>query len=129
MFRRMFDNPGELIKKVAKIVFIIGIIITVISSIYVFLLYARIEMGFLRTIITSIVVLVIGLISSWLSTIVLYGMGELIDNSTKMIDAIYVIEKRNIDVRKDIEEMRYVLDVVYRDVIKQDIDGEMETIV
>ena len=125
----MFDNPGELIKKVAKIVFVIGIIITVISSIYVFLLYARIEMGFLRTIITSIVVLVIGLISSWLSTIVLYGMGELIDNSTKMIDAIYVIEKRNIDVRKDIEEMRYVLDVVYRDVIKQDIDGEMETIV
>ena len=71
----MFDDIGEKIKMVAKIACWIGIILSVCCGLYDFAHEMPID---------GIIWIVVGPISSWIGTFVLYGFGELIDRVTSI---------------------------------------------
>lgn len=71
----MFDNIGGKIKGFAKIIAWLGIILSVIFGLL------SIEEG-------GIMIMIIGSVSSWLGSLVLYGFGQLVENSDKLVDAL-----------------------------------------
>lgn len=71
----MFDNIGSKIKSFAQVVTIIGIVASVILGI-IFMANA----GFI-----GLVVMLIGILMSWISSFITYGFGQLIENSDEMI--------------------------------------------
>lgn len=79
----MFNNIGTKIKTVAKISCGIGIFISVIVGVILLL-----SVGFLEGLLTILV----GCLLGWLSSICLYGFGELIDKVTEIAD--YFSDKR-----------------------------------
>lgn len=97
----MFNNIGCKIKGLAKFICWVGIIISVLSGIAVILggasgrsygsdyygeRFASHSAG--GAIIVGILIIVIGSILSWVSSFVLYGFGELVDNSRKVADRV-----------------------------------------
>ncbi len=70
----MFNNVGGKIKAIAKVVAWIGIVICVI---YGFVLLVSVE----DMALVGLIVMTVGSLLSWVSSLVLYGFGELIDNS------------------------------------------------
>ncbi len=71
----MFDDIGGKIKMVAKIACWIGIILSVCYGIYDFVHEMPVD---------GIIWIVVGPLSSWIGTFVLYGFGELIDRVTSI---------------------------------------------
>ena len=71
----MFNNIGLKIKKLAKVLCWIGIIISVISGI------AMMASGNGGAVLTGLLVIGLGSLISWLLTLTLYGFGQLVDNS------------------------------------------------
>ena len=71
----MFDNIGEKIKSLATIITIIGIVISIIVSICLF-----VE----KAVLIGLVVLFCGCLFSWLGMFLLYGFGELIIQTTNI---------------------------------------------
>ena len=73
----MFDNIGRKIKSLASILCWIGIIAWIICGICIVLINKRlIAVGFL--------VMLLGPITSWLASFLLYGFGELIDKTDEI---------------------------------------------
>lgn len=70
----MFDNIGSKIKKLAELLCWIGMLLSIIGG--VILMYA---VDSLVPVGTAIVF--IGSLLSWISSFVLYGFGELVENS------------------------------------------------
>ena len=70
----MFNNVGGKIKTLAKITAWIGIIICVI---YGFVLLVSVE----DMALVGLLIMTVGSLASWISALVLYGFGELIENS------------------------------------------------
>jgi len=70
----MFDNVGGKIKIAAKVVAWIGIIFCVI---YGFVLLVSVE----GMALAGLLVMILGSLGSWLSSLLVYGFGELIENS------------------------------------------------
>lgn len=68
----MFDNIGGKIKGFAKVVAWLGIILSVIIG------FLSIETG-------GILIIIIGSVSSWVGSFVLYGFGQLVENSDKLV--------------------------------------------
>lgn len=84
----MYENVGRKIKSLAKAVFVVEAIIAVITGIILMSIDNNLSLfGFL--------ILVIGPLASWLSSLLLYGFGELID---KVIEI-----ERNISGRERFE--------------------------
>ncbi len=85
----MFDNIGGKIKGLAKIVCYFGIAMSVITGIIVFSVFAAqddaelVGIGFL----VSAIIIGFGILVSWLSTILLYGYGQLIENSDILVES------------------------------------------
>lgn len=79
----MFDNIGEKIKELALSIFVIEIIATVISGI------VMIASGGDGLIIGGIVVIIVGIAASYLSVILIYAFGELVENSSVIANYIY----------------------------------------
>ena len=81
----MFNNIGEKIKTLATIITILGIIASVISGI-AFIVYSIVEAydvsRLVAGIILGVLTMVVGSLISWISSFLLYGFGELIENST-----------------------------------------------
>ena len=75
----MFNNVGKKIKGVASFFAWCGIIVSVIIGI---LMIRGSESK--HTIILGVVVLAVGSIVSWLSSLLLYGFGELVDSAAKL---------------------------------------------
>ena len=69
----MFENIGSKIKGVARVFFIIGCIISVLAGFILMTNTSYIILGY--------VVILVGILLSWLSTILLYGIGQLVENS------------------------------------------------
>lgn len=77
----MFENVGKKLKSLAKVMCVIGIIVFIIAAIVLFvaasnsttesLAYTNIYMGF--------ACLIVGPLGSWISSLFVYGFGELID--------------------------------------------------
>lgn len=72
----MYTNIGEKIKTLAKVLFVIGLVVSLIYG--VLLLNSR-------DVLRGTLCIVIGGLSSWVSTFVLYGFGQLIVNSDKIL--------------------------------------------
>ena len=82
----MFNNVGEKIKAVAKAWFYIGVFLSVVCGLICLLVGLFNEESFL--VLSGLSSLVIGPFSAWLSTLFLYGFGELIDTNQKLNEAV-----------------------------------------
>lgn len=69
MSNKLFSNIGEKIKKLALATTIIGIIISLIYGIVMFVAHAWV---------TGVIVILAGGLASWVGSFVLYGFGEII---------------------------------------------------
>ncbi len=83
----MYSNIGGKIKVLAKVIACIGVVICII---YGFVMLVSMEgmalIGFL--------IMTVGSLLSWLSSLVLYGFGELVENSS------IIANKKNTDIPK-----------------------------
>jgi hypothetical protein len=89
----MFNNPGGKIKMIAKTVFWIGCIAALIEAIVFAYGSSKLKwiiygMGVktenamdIALLLAFILIVALGILASWLSTIVLFGFGELVENS------------------------------------------------
>ncbi|MBO5453544.1 MAG: SHOCT domain-containing protein [Clostridia bacterium] len=78
----MFSNIGGKIKTVAAIVAWVGIIASVVSG---FICIAVDD----DLILVGLLIAVVGSLISWVSSFVLYGYGQLIQNTDKMVGNVY----------------------------------------
>ena len=82
---KIFDNIGGKIKAVAKVFFWIGTVISILFAVSFFLGYAQLKdyssSAATGELITGILVLVLGPLATWLSVIMMYGFGQLVENS------------------------------------------------
>lgn len=79
MLEKLFNNPGEKIKKIALTIFWIEFIGGSITAL-IFTLIGILESGIVLVLLLPITI-IISLGIAWLSSILLYGFGELISNS------------------------------------------------
>lgn len=77
----MFENIGGKIKTLAKVVCWIGIIV---SCIYGLLIMAKNE----GLILAGLIIIIIGILCSWVGSFTLYGFGQLIENSDKIANSL-----------------------------------------
>ncbi len=80
----MFENIGSKIKGLAKTIFIILVIIVFMAVCAIIITSRGDSMSYLIALLTAVV----GCVVSWLSVIILYAFGELVDNSTKIAESI-----------------------------------------
>ncbi|MBE5776017.1 MAG: hypothetical protein E7326_00740 [Clostridiales bacterium] len=80
----MFDNIGGKIKNLARTTCILGIIGSIIVAIALFSSNSNYE----PTIGAGFAWLIIGPLVSWLSCLTLYGFGELVENSTAILNTL-----------------------------------------
>ncbi len=99
---KMFKNIGSKIKNVAEFFTWIGIIVSII----VFLI--SISMGSDESIAIGFIILIIGCLGSWLSSLVLYGFGQLVENSDVMAG------KRTSSRLSEVNENSYKNDPYYK---------------
>lgn len=74
----MFENIGNKIKALAQIITWMGIISSIVSGIL--LIVNNNDMIFL-----GIVIIVVGSLGAWISSFLLYGFGQLVENSDKLL--------------------------------------------
>jgi hypothetical protein len=79
----MFNDIGKKIKTLAELICWIGILISLILGL-IFVI-ENIFVGF--------IIFIIGVLSSWVGSIFLYGFGELVDNSTKIVNGLELINR------------------------------------
>jgi hypothetical protein len=79
----MFDNIGGKIKGLAKVTAWLGIIASVIYGIVLISQSNRYYNGS-ALVITGVIVMAAGSLGSWISSFLLYGFGELIDQATQV---------------------------------------------
>lgn len=79
----MYSNIGGKIKVLAKIICIIGIIVSVISGLGI-IIVSSISYNPGLSVFGGLLVIVLGILFSWLSTFFIYGFGELIEKVTEI---------------------------------------------
>ena len=75
----MFENVGEKIKALAKVICAVGIVFSIIVAIFMFYMadeYYRVEEVYYTL---GVIILILGPISSWTNSLLIYGFGELIE--------------------------------------------------
>ena len=75
----MYDNVGGKIKGIAKAVAVIGIIASVLAG-------AGLALEDEDAIIFGLLIMILGSFVSWVSTLTLYGFGQLIENTDKLVE-------------------------------------------
>lgn len=83
----MFDNIGGKIKKLARIVCIIGIIASFIAGILLMNIRYTFEVG--------LAILLVGPLLSWIGSYFTYGFGQLIENTDKLVGNFNNNKKKN----------------------------------
>lgn len=78
----MFNDIGKKIKTLAELICWIGIILSIISGCA---LMGANGIG--------ILVIILGVLGSWTGSFLLYGFGELVDNSTKIVNGLELINR------------------------------------
>ena len=89
----MFDNIGGKIKGLAKFFCWLGIIASVIGGIAIIVAGAQMNSYYYSysssvittAILSGIAVMVFGSLISWIGSFLLYGFGQLVDNSDKLV--------------------------------------------
>lgn len=82
----MFENIGKKIKSLAEFICYIGMVLYVAIGFALFIKAVQIEDGNLAII--ALVILIIGLLASWIGSFFMYGFGELIDNTQKIKEVL-----------------------------------------
>ena len=82
MRKLLFGNIGSKIKGVAFVLFMIQFLLYIVAAVIVFL--SSLGLGSSAGIISGLLILGGGILIAWLSTIVLYGIGQLIDNTDQI---------------------------------------------
>lgn len=80
----MFDNIGGKIKALAKIVAWIGIILSVVLGIVAMFSPVVYNGTAYKGILPGILIIIIGALGSWISSWVMYGFGQIIENTDKL---------------------------------------------
>lgn len=75
----MFNNVGAKLKATAKVIVWIGITVCIISG-FVMLVSAE------DAVLIGLLIMTVGSLLSWISSLLLYGFGELIENSQIIAD-------------------------------------------
>jgi cytochrome b subunit of formate dehydrogenase len=78
IIEKLFSNPGKRIKDLVFWIFIAQIIVLIITGIILMYLSSDIDDPLF---IIGILLAILSLAISWISNIVLYGFGELVENS------------------------------------------------
>lgn len=76
----MFDNIGGKIKGLAKVLCLVGIAVSAIGAIALWCANSYYQ----PTIVPGFIVLIVGSVGSWLSSLFTYGFGEIIDRVTSI---------------------------------------------
>ena len=101
----MFENPGKKIKVVAQIFFWC---ISIIGSIALIISFAVSEYdtntNFVLSFLTIVITILLIWLFSWISSLLLYGFGELIENTTDTADYTYTIAKPFCKKKQEYEE-------------------------
>jgi hypothetical protein len=95
----MFENSGQKIKSLAKILFAVGVLVAVIIGIILFCLF--IDNGILAFL-SAAASIGLGVLFSWLSVILLYCYGDMVQNVTDIKNQLCVagnstLDQHNID--------------------------------
>lgn len=94
----MFNNIGVKIKGLAKFIFWVLAILSVIGGLIIIIGGISSSSSNSENVIISILiglaVIVVGIIMAWLQNFLLYGFGELVDSNQKILRAL---EERQID--------------------------------
>ncbi len=89
----MFENVGSKIKKIAKLLFAIGVVLSVLLFIIMLILaipsidYGDGALGIILLLI-GIFSLIIGPIISWLSVLLLYAFGEMVEKTVSIENSV-----------------------------------------
>ena len=95
----MFENTGRKIKKFAYILFVLGVLAAIITGCYI--MYKSPASG-------GFVIMVVAIISSYLSSLLLYGFGKLVENSDKLVEQGEKKGEEEIDEIDEEEAIRIV---------------------
>ena len=79
----MFNNIGNKIKTCAEVISLIGIIASIITGIVIMLTIATFQAIFL-----GLLICIIGSLLCWISSFVLYGFGQLIENTDILVSKL-----------------------------------------
>lgn len=80
----MFSNIGRKIKILAMVLCGIGVFISIVYGVYLIVSYFTDERLGSPVLIAGLIILVIGSLLSWVGSFVLYGFGQLVENSDRM---------------------------------------------
>ena len=76
----MFQNIGKKIKIVAIVIMIVGIVLSVVGGLFAFW-EGYLGYDFITSIVIFVMITSLGILGSWLSVFILYGFGELVDQT------------------------------------------------
>lgn len=82
----MFKNIGKKVKTVAEVLFWFDVVLCVLLGIVIIVAAVMEEQA--SAVLTGFLVMILGPVISWLSAIMVYAFGELVDNSTTVAKAI-----------------------------------------
>ncbi len=83
----MYRNIGKKIQAIAKVYAWLGIIFSVICAlVMIFGQTSGVQMGITGRIVMGIFIAVAGSVVSWISSWLVYGFGELIENTKKIAE-------------------------------------------
>ncbi len=93
----LFRNIGKKIKLLTKVIFWVGVAISVIAAIVLFVLALLpqcrpLSQGFATA---GIIWLIGGPISMWLSCVILYAFDELVDNTSEIKDRLSKMQEND----------------------------------
>ena len=84
----MYKGIGGKIKTLAGVITCIGILLSIVSGVVLM------TKGY---VLVGVLVMLVGFLFSWISTFILYGFGQMVENSDKLV----AIEKMKLDSRLD----------------------------
>ena len=115
----MFNNIGEKIKGLAIFFTIIGVIGSFVGAIYMW----RYDSGFF----VGFIILVSGILVSWIGSFLLYGFGELISKTSDIEEGIRRIQL--LSVGQNPKKSNYyneIIDKVSKDIVDEYDEAEYE---
>lgn len=77
----MFDYIGKKIKALAIVIFVLGIILS--AGVAICVAWEYVLDSLISALLVFLLVLALGFVSSWVSFLLLYGFGELVDQATE----------------------------------------------
>ena len=105
----MFKNIGRKIKGLAKGVFIAEVILIVFAALIMLISYSMVlsRTQIASAIIGTLIIAAVWIFIAWLSVLVLYGFGELIDSNTKSEKHLEFLAKVEFDKLSPADKAKY----------------------